>query len=71
MFNAPIQYKEQKWRTSEALFHAMRYDDPKIREMIRIQTSPLVAKNKVKRIEYFAKRVVEPMTSYSEMSGIV
>ena len=62
MFNAPIQYKGQNWRTSEALFQAMRFEDPEIREMIRTQKSPLVAKNKLKRIEYLTKRVVEPMT---------
>jgi len=62
MFAASITYKGQIWRTSEALFQALRFEDIEIREVIRKQKSPLVAKNICKRKEYLAKRVVEPMS---------
>ncbi|MEI6684466.1 MAG: NADAR family protein [Bacteroidota bacterium] len=62
MFPAPITYKGQVWRTSEALFQALRFADPEIREVIRRKVSPLVAKNICKRKEYLANRVVEPMS---------
>lgn len=62
MFAAPITYQGQVWRTSEALFQSLRFDDPEIREIIRGKASPLVAKNICKRKEYLAKRVVEPMS---------
>jgi predicted NAD-dependent protein-ADP-ribosyltransferase YbiA (DUF1768 family) len=63
MFAAPITYNGQIWRTSEALFQALRFEDFEIREVIRGKQSPLLAKNISKRKEYLAKRVVEPMTT--------
>jgi ribA/ribD-fused uncharacterized protein len=62
MFPAPINYKDQVWRTSEALFQALRFNDQEIREVIRGKVSPLVAKNICKRKDYLARRVVEPMS---------
>jgi ribA/ribD-fused uncharacterized protein len=44
----PIVYHNEHWRTSEALFQAMRFDDPEIKLIIRNQTSPMAAKMKAK-----------------------
>ena len=63
MFAAPITYQGQIWRTSEALFQALRFEDIGIRELIRTKKSPLVAKNVCKGKEFLAKRVVEPMST--------
>ena len=43
-----IDYKRQRWLTSEALFQSMRYDDLKVKEIIRAEKSPLSAKMKSK-----------------------
>jgi ribA/ribD-fused uncharacterized protein len=40
----PIQFEGKEWRTSEALFQALRFSDPDIREEIRSQKSPMGAK---------------------------
>ena len=57
----PITYEGKVWPTSEALFQALRFKDPDIREEIRIQKSPMAAKMKAKkhRASYM---VVEPMS---------
>ena len=39
-----IVYQEIQWRTAEALFQALRFDDQQIREEIRMQASPMAAK---------------------------
>jgi predicted NAD-dependent protein-ADP-ribosyltransferase YbiA (DUF1768 family) len=44
----PIQLNGQVWRTSEALFQALRFDNLEIREVIRDQKSPMSAKMKAK-----------------------
>jgi ribA/ribD-fused uncharacterized protein len=53
-----IEYQEQRWLTSEALFQAMRYNDLKVREIIRNEKSPMAAKMKAK--SHKASMVVEP-----------
>ena len=58
----PVMYEGQEWRTAEALFQALRFNDPQIREAIRTQTSPRGAKMKAKRNDYRPMRVVEPMS---------
>lgn len=63
MFAAPITYNGQIWRTSEALFQALRFEDLTIREMIRIDKSPMGAKMVAKQKENLTKRVVEPMST--------
>jgi ribA/ribD-fused uncharacterized protein len=63
MFAAPITYNGQIWRTSEALFQALRFEDVTIREMIRNEKSPMSAKMVAKQKVYRTKRVVEPMTT--------
>jgi len=62
MFAAPITYNGQIWRTSEALFQALRFEDVTIREMIRNERSPMSAKMVTKPKEVKMKRVVEPMS---------
>lgn len=62
MFPAPIKYDGKVWRTSEALFQALRFDDPEIKEVIRNESSPLVAKWKARSKVNAHKMVVEPMS---------
>lgn len=40
----PIEYEGVVWRTTEALFQALRFSDPIIKEEIRLQKSPMAAK---------------------------
>ena len=55
-----ISYEDKEWRTAESLFQALRFDDDEIREMIRLERSPMGAKMKAKK--YADKMVVEPMS---------
>lgn len=48
------------WRTSEALFQALRFDSHEIREKIRSQKSPMAAKFKAKK--HRDKMTVEPLS---------
>ena len=45
----PIETFGKTWRTSEALFQALRFDSNEIREEIRSQKSPMAAKLKAKK----------------------
>lgn len=56
----PIQYNGKTWRTSEALFQALRFSDPQIQEEIRTQTSPMAAKMKSKK--HKTHMVVQPQS---------
>lgn len=40
----PVTYEGIEWRTTEALFQAMRFTDAEIREKIRAEKSPMSAK---------------------------
>jgi len=53
----PVEFKGKVWRTTEALFQAMRFDDETIREKIREQKSPMGAKFVAKRNTLLAKVV--------------
>lgn len=53
----PIVYEGVRWRTSEALFQAMRLENPEVREAIRQVASPMIAKNIARG--YRGLRVVE------------
>lgn len=63
----PITYEGKTWRTTEALFQALRFEDEEIREMIRKEPSPMGCKFRVKAIvkelsekgELY-KRVIQP-----------
>jgi ribA/ribD-fused uncharacterized protein len=45
----PIKYGNKIWKTSEALFQALRFDDEEIIELIRTEKSPMGAKMKAKK----------------------
>jgi ribA/ribD-fused uncharacterized protein len=60
MYGSPIRYEEKIWKTSEALFQALRYADEEIRELIRNEKSPMGAKMKAKANK--EKMVVVPMS---------
>ena len=47
----PIRHAGKTWRTSEALFQAMRFDDEAIQEEIRQKKSPMAAKFVAKRLK--------------------
>jgi ribA/ribD-fused uncharacterized protein len=51
----PIEYQGKTWRTAEALFQALRFEDEEIQEEIRAEKSPMAAK-------FVAKRNVGEMT---------
>jgi ribA/ribD-fused uncharacterized protein len=40
----PVEYEGKEYRTTEALFQALRFDDEEIREAIRENKSPMAAK---------------------------
>ena len=56
----PIKFDGKVWLTSEALFQSMRYDDDSVKEMIRVEKSPMGAKMKAKK--YRDQMVVVPMS---------
>lgn len=56
----PIEYDGKTWRTSEALFQSLRFDDDLIKEIIRNEKSPMGAKMKSKK--YKDQMVIEPMS---------
>ena len=56
----PIKFDGKVWLTSEALFQSMRFDDDSIKEMIRVEKSPMGAKMKSKK--YKDQMVVVPMS---------
>ncbi len=45
-----VTYKGEVWRTTEALFQALRFNDPDIQKEIRDEKSPMGAKLKAKGI---------------------
>lgn len=63
----PVSYRGKEWRTAEALFQALRFDDAGVREQIRAEKSPMGAKFVAKREA--AKMVVEP-TSHQDLSNM-
>ena len=56
----PVMYKGKKWLTIEALFQALRFEDEKIIEEIRLEKSPMGAKMKAKKNKLLT--VVDPMS---------
>ena len=55
-----IKYEGKEWRTSEALFQSMRFEDESIKEIIRLEKSPMAAKMKAKKFR--DQMVVIPMS---------
>ena len=56
----PVMYKGKKWLTIEALFQALRFEDEKIIEEIRLEKSPMGAKMKAKKNKLLY--VIKPMS---------
>lgn len=56
----PIVYQGKTWKTSEALFQSMRFDDEKIKDAIRAEKSPMGAKMKAKKLR--DNMAIEPMS---------
>jgi len=55
----PVTYAGTTWRTAEALFQALRFEDEAIREAIRREKSPMAAKMVAKKRK--AALVVVPL----------
>lgn len=53
----PVTWEGKEWRTTEALFQALRFSDEEIREKIREQKSPMAAKMVSK--PFVDRRIVE------------
>jgi len=58
----PITYNGQVWRTSEALFQSMRFNDPLIKGVIQAEESPMAAKMIAKKTIYRKHRIITPMS---------
>jgi hypothetical protein len=65
----PINYGGKVWKTTEALFQSLRFEDEEIKEAIRGEASPMGCKFKVKAIvkklkesNELHKRTVEPLS---------
>jgi len=56
----PIYFEGNVWRTSEALFQALRFNNEEIRALIRQQKSPMAAKMMAKKNK--EKMTVIPMS---------
>jgi predicted NAD-dependent protein-ADP-ribosyltransferase YbiA (DUF1768 family) len=57
----PIVLDGFTWKTTEALFQALRFDDTSIRDLIRSQVSPMSAKIIAK--QHADRRVVVPLSN--------
>lgn len=49
MASYPVKYDGKWWPTTEALFQALRFDDPAIKEELRAIKSPMGCKMKAKK----------------------
>ena len=49
MSDHPVKYDGKWWLTTEALFQALRFDDPAIREELRTIKSPMGCKMRARR----------------------
>lgn len=56
----PVAYRGKKYRTTEALFQSLRFEDEGIIESIRAQKSPMAAKFVAKK--HKTRMVVEPLS---------
>jgi predicted NAD-dependent protein-ADP-ribosyltransferase YbiA (DUF1768 family) len=57
----PVLHHGFRWLTTEALFQALRFDDEAIRQLIRMEKSPMGAKMKAKKHKDLM--VVQPMSA--------
>jgi len=60
MFAAQIVHIGETWRTSEALFYALRFSNQEIRELIRADKSPMGAKMMARK--HKSDRVIIPLS---------
>ena len=60
MYGSQIKYNGKDWKTSEALFQSLRFEDEEIIELIRGEKSPMAAKMKAKGNK--KSMVIEPMS---------
>jgi len=61
----PVEYQGKTWKTTEALFQSLRFNDENLREEIRKEASPMGAKLKAKKfIKKFgeSKMCVKPLS---------
>lgn len=56
----PVVWEGVTWKTTEALFQALRFEDPEIREKIRQEKSPFSAKLVAK--SHKEKMIIEPLS---------
>jgi ribA/ribD-fused uncharacterized protein len=57
----PVEYQGKSWKTTEALFQALRFDDEDVIEKIRSDNSPMGAKFTAKK--YKSQMIVDPQSS--------
>jgi ribA/ribD-fused uncharacterized protein len=62
MARYPVEYSGKRWRTTEALFQALRFDDEAIREEIRATSSPMSAKWTAKKYIRLGRNIVVPQS---------
>ena len=60
MAPSTITWNGKTWRTCEAVFQAMRFSNPEIQEIIRLEKSPMSCKMKSKK--YKSEMTVKPMS---------
>lgn len=58
----PIMYNGKEWKTTEALFQALRFENEEVRELIRAEKSPMGAKMRTKALAKIHTRAIEPMS---------
>jgi ribA/ribD-fused uncharacterized protein len=58
----PVQYDGKEWRTTEALFQALRFDNDEVRELIRAEKSPMGAKMRTKALSKIHTKAIQPMS---------
>jgi ribA/ribD-fused uncharacterized protein len=56
-----VRYEGKSYRTAEALFQALRFNDEEIRKEIWLQSSPMIAKHNAKK--HASKLVTQPKSN--------
>lgn len=54
----PVKYDGKEWKTTEALFQALRFPDDHVRELIRAEKSPMGAKMRTKALAKIHARLL-------------
>ena len=67
----PVEYKGKHYRTTEALFQCMRFEDyPQVQEEIMAQTSPMAAKKVSKNYQHLLAKDRNNMNDMEERLAI-